>query len=434
MLGTFLPVIGQPLQWLLALVVNVRREPGEARTYGRRCLALALFDTIAWLGVLLVGLGVIAMPEPAASGPRLGVQLDSDDPRPGALIAEVAAGSPADEAGLASGDRIRAIDGVAVEDRGELIAAVSNGTAGAERRLVVERNGEEHERVVVPRVLTAPEVEPRGLFEVGPQPPGPEGGGASGLVLILVLFTLAIVAAARRAGGAWRVALLIVVVQGIWLTASALGQLLPTKALGGFTSGGMLIGIAAGSLCGGVATWLAIAALRQRGLLPPARRASLARLASTFLLGALLVVAILPRAAGLAIGLSGLLEHLGMPSAPFDPGEMFRASGMTPLGTWLLLGMIVLLAPLYEELLFRGLLLPWLERGRGAVFAILASALVFGAMHAHYGPFFLVTAGLGVAFGWARVRSGGVLVPWLLHALWNFGVSWSLWWPLVAGA
>lgn len=82
---------------------------------------------------------------------------------------------------------------------------------------------------------------------------------------------------------------------------------------------------------------------------------------------------------------------------------------------------VVLAAPFFEELLFRGTLLPFLARRWGWAPAILASGLLFGAIHLQ--PAGLPTLGtLGVVLGAAFRKGGGLGSAILVHALWNGGV------------
>ena len=76
------------------------------------------------------------------------------------------------------------------------------------------------------------------------------------------------------------------------------------------------------------------------------------------------------------------------------------------------------LAPLFEETLFRGVLLPVLARRLGAPLALLGSAAVFAMAHLSLTeliPLFV----LGLGLGWLRWRSGRLAASVLMHALWN---------------
>jgi hypothetical protein len=106
-----------------------------------------------------------------------------------------------------------------------------------------------------------------------------------------------------------------------------------------------------------------------------------------------------------------------------DPGgsnpllDLVLTSG-DPLALACFAGTAILLAPLFEETLFRGVLLPVLGRRTGGGPAVLISAAVFAVAHLSLGelvPLFL----LGVGLGWLRWRSGRLASPVLMHALWN---------------
>ncbi len=47
------------------------------------------------------------------------------------------------------------------------------------------------------------------------------------------------------------------------------------------------------------------------------------------------------------------------------------------------------------------------------------SAIVFGLMHVSHGVMLLGPLVLGAIMGWARLRSGGLLAPILLHVSFN---------------
>lgn len=77
-----------------------------------------------------------------------------------------------------------------------------------------------------------------------------------------------------------------------------------------------------------------------------------------------------------------------------------------------------LLAPLFEETLFRGVLLPVLASRLGPLPAVLASALVFALAHLSLTELVPLLV-LGVGLGWLRWRSGRLAASVLMHALWN---------------
>ncbi|MBD2137352.1 CPBP family intramembrane metalloprotease [Anabaena sp. FACHB-1237] len=82
-------------------------------------------------------------------------------------------------------------------------------------------------------------------------------------------------------------------------------------------------------------------------------------------------------------------------------------------------------APLFEEMLFRGFLLPSLTRYTSVWGAILASSLLFAAAHLSLSEILPLTA-LGVVLGVVYTRSRNLLAPMFLHSLWNSGTLLSL--------
>ncbi len=81
--------------------------------------------------------------EPRLEG-FLGVSLeDRTDGGQGAVITEVTAGSPADDAGIEAGDIVVAVDEAATDGRAGVIAAVRDHSPGDEVKVVVVRDGTE---------------------------------------------------------------------------------------------------------------------------------------------------------------------------------------------------------------------------------------------------------------------------------------------------
>ncbi len=84
----------------------------------------------------------------------------------------------------------------------------------------------------------------------------------------------------------------------------------------------------------------------------------------------------------------------------------------------LLLITTVFLAPVFEELVFRGILLPVLVSKVGKISGVLLSALIFALAHLSVGelpPLFV----LGIGLGLMRLSSGRLFPCALMHSLWN---------------
>ena len=89
-----------------------------------------------------------------------------------------------------------------------------------------------------------------------------------------------------------------------------------------------------------------------------------------------------------------------------------------PLALFLLGWTAVVLAPLFEETVFRGALLPVLAKRWGTAGGVLLSALLFAMAHISIGELAPLTV-LGVGLALLRVSTGRLLPSVLMHALWN---------------
>ena len=92
-----------------------------------------------------------------------------------------------------------------------------------------------------------------------------------------------------------------------------------------------------------------------------------------------------------------------------------RADG---LGVVLLLLIVVVGAPLFEELFYRGLLLRSLERRMRPLWALLVSSVVFGVVHFQLLELPALTA-FGLVAGWLAQRSGRLGAPIFAHVSFN---------------
>jgi membrane protease YdiL (CAAX protease family) len=88
------------------------------------------------------------------------------------------------------------------------------------------------------------------------------------------------------------------------------------------------------------------------------------------------------------------------------------------------LAILALMAGLGEETLFRGVVqsaaAEWIGGANGRWIALAAAAVLFGAMH-YITPTYAVLAGIiGLYLGWLWLETGNLLVPILVHALYDF--------------
>jgi membrane protease YdiL (CAAX protease family) len=128
----------------------------------------------------------------------------------------------------------------------------------------------------------------------------------------------------------------------------------------------------------------------------------------------------------LAGAVQGLARLLPMPkSLPMD--KYFNDA----TSAYLMAFFGVLLAPLLEELFFRGMLFPTLRRGLGTVVAVVLTAAAFASIHGAqlgyaWGPIVSIFV-VGLALTMLRERTDSVAAGVLMHSGYNFTLFALLW-------
>ncbi len=116
----------------------------------------------------------------------------------------------------------------------------------------------------------------------------------------------------------------------------------------------------------------------------------------------------------LAVASDALTLALGKPVVPPVVEHMWRSSGDKAS----LVVAIVVAAPLFEELLFRGFVLTGFARWPRVGVALAAGA--WAAIHTQYDVYGVFTIfAMGLLLGAARVRTGSALAPMAMHAFAN---------------
>ncbi len=110
--------------------------------------------------------------------------------------------------------------------------------------------------------------------------------------------------------------------------------------------------------------------------------------------------------------------------APPDPAEIPLIKMIsTPLDLAVFSVFAIAVAPLVEELLFRGWMYPAFEKKMGPVAAVVVTTLLFAAPHifqlGSYAFGVVLIGFLGIATGILRARTGGVAAPFVCHLLYN---------------
>ena len=144
-------------------------------------------------------------------------------------------------------------------------------------------------------------------------------------------------------------------------------------------------------------------------------------------LGATLGKGLLMLAGGMLLWIplgQGWFFLLGRSGVDIAPQEHYRylagqiAAGRPDL---LLLALVILVHPFFEELIFRGLIQGFARRFLARPGAIAVAALLFGLLHFPW-PFVFPLFLLGLLFGYIRERSGSIWGAWSAHALFNGGM------------
>lgn len=119
----------------------------------------------------------------------------------------------------------------------------------------------------------------------------------------------------------------------------------------------------------------------------------------------------------MVLAMDGMTVLLGRPIVPEVLVHAYRTAGILPL-LWLA---VVVLAPISEEIFFRGFMFPGLSQSNwGPIGAILLSSILWAVIHLQYDLFGVALIFVaGLVFGYARWRTGSVLTPIILHGIMN---------------
>lgn len=123
--------------------------------------------------------------------------------------------------------------------------------------------------------------------------------------------------------------------------------------------------------------------------------------------------------------LVNLLSHINISLVPASPGPVVGVSSVEqsivardPVAMALYAVVVTVCAPIWEEIVFRGFLLPSLTRYMPLPWSILASAAAFALAHFN-AQRVMPLVFLGVVMGGVFARSRNLLASMVLHSLWN---------------
>jgi membrane protease YdiL (CAAX protease family) len=416
-----------PVMWpMAAALAFFFKDPGPPtalkRKWKRNLLALLAADLVVFVcyGWMIAHPEQLERPPKDSERPRIGVVWDADPANVEARVKSVLPGSPADKAGFRAGDLFEKIDGETVSNRTEVGDAIQAGAAGAERTVTVRRDGAPLDLRVTPQ--PAARLVERKLFEAQ-KTEASSDWAATALAFLPSLILVGIAAAVSRRKHrvpvvTWRGFL----VAAFGSFAVALGTAVLVRALqGGSSRGGMLI-----MLFAQMAALVGLTRLATfwcgREVPPPADPPEpLPPLRATFL-G---IYYLLTGVARISIVLWTLDQILlqGSTAAKTQGLEVLATSGLGVWGTVFFLFVVAVLGPFAEESLFRGFLVPRLAAMWSSRASMVVSSILFALFHPHYGLFMPIVFLYGFVFAWARLRTGSILVPFILHFAVNGLVS-----------
>src|SRR5437016_3118039 len=112
-----------------------------------------------------------------------------------------------------------------------------------------------------------------------------------------------------------------------------------------------------------------------------------------------------------------IMEHLGRQAVPQTSVQVLQTSAS--VGPQIFLAILaVFVAPVTEELLFRGILYPFIKQRGYPNLALWGTAVLFGALHLNLMTFVPLTF-LGVVLAWLYDTTDNLAAPIFAHSLFN---------------
>jgi membrane protease YdiL (CAAX protease family) len=202
--------------------------------------------------------------------------------------------------------------------------------------------------------------------------------------------------------------------QALLAAATQIGWLAPPSADMPMDVRSLVVRTLLPAAAGLAALWTAVRAGRLR--LRLGLNASRARLGARQ--GIWAYLAALPAVALAALVWGAALRAAGLPVTTQPLVDLIAGGAARPAMVLYLAAVAVSLAPVVEEILFRGLILPALMRHYAPWQATLIVSTLFACIHLHapsVGPLFVLAWALAFAYQW----TGSLAAPIVMHALFN---------------
>jgi membrane protease YdiL (CAAX protease family) len=109
---------------------------------------------------------------------------------------------------------------------------------------------------------------------------------------------------------------------------------------------------------------------------------------------------------------------MGRAIVPDFVAQAYATASFLPL-LWIAL---VVAAPAFEEVFFRGFLFQGLQHSRvGPVGAVIITSIIFGIIHFQYDAYGMATASaIGLLLGTARLKTASIYPAVVMHSMINF--------------
>lgn len=149
----------------------------------------------------------------------------------------------------------------------------------------------------------------------------------------------------------------------------------------------------------------------------PYRNPKSVSLLRKFTFGAITVLIVLPSLTAVGLAWQQFLEWIGVTLEQQDLVEIF-ADEKSPTLLILMTLLAITVAPVTEELIFRGGIFRYMRTRTPRWVALIVPALLFGALHANLASFVPLVV-LGIILALAYERTGSIVVPIVAHGLFN---------------
>lgn len=403
---------------VVAAVLSLRARRLDAR----RLVGLAALDLVATVAVVVLFVSPAARPARPFPDRRSAGLLHLSKVEGGLRVDALIPGGPAEKGGLRVGDVIDQVDGKSFDSVETLSAAMQKP---GPHDLGIRRGGA-HSTAVVHPVRASAVYKGVGLSDVWERADKVDAREAAreGILFLVPPAVLLAAVWARRRRTSFAVPALLLATLVVTGAVTSVFAIALERMVHGTTWAGVLTGMLLSTstmLAGAAAMWTRRERLRiatpgspgAAGGWPASGLRARAWARAGIFAGLLLA----PRT--LTIG-AFLARFVNVPKLGATPVESMQFMPGKALPFFALAAVVV--APMAEELLFRGVLHGWLRSFLSAPAAIAIGAATFALCHLQYGAQVIAVFGIGCVLGWVRERSGTLRAPMAVHGTYN-GVS-----------